>query len=308
MYDAGRLAATNRAVVVTVNYRLGLLGSLAHPALDGPGGERSTPATTACRTSRRHCAGYGPTPARSTKPGQRHAAGRVSRWLQHVRIASLAAAGLFQRAVIQSARCGTSWATSRQDGRRWPSRSPANSAAPPRPPSRTACAPSTSPPCSKSTRSTGSSHPTTPTTYGPRLTAGIPSITALAVYPSPSTQVRPSTCSAQAAANEPSSPPAAIPVSRKPKACSDMPIADPGPTACSTSTAKTALLAKLNTSTITEIVRNTGRDPGTVLHHVRQLTEAGLLEQAPAARWRSPTGARPRPGGGTCIRQPGRGR
>ncbi len=36
-YDASRLAALGKAVVVTINYRLGLLGWLANPALDAEG-------------------------------------------------------------------------------------------------------------------------------------------------------------------------------------------------------------------------------------------------------------------------------
>ncbi len=36
-YDAARLAARGKMVVVTINYRLNLFGFLAHPALDGEG-------------------------------------------------------------------------------------------------------------------------------------------------------------------------------------------------------------------------------------------------------------------------------
>lgn len=36
-YDASRLAAVGKTVVVTINYRLGLLGWLANPALDAEG-------------------------------------------------------------------------------------------------------------------------------------------------------------------------------------------------------------------------------------------------------------------------------
>ena len=37
LYRGGHLARTEDVVVVTINYRLGLLGFLAHPALDDPG-------------------------------------------------------------------------------------------------------------------------------------------------------------------------------------------------------------------------------------------------------------------------------
>src|SRR3712207_2896847 len=36
-YDPSKLAAHGKAVVVTLNYRLGVFGFLAHPALDGEG-------------------------------------------------------------------------------------------------------------------------------------------------------------------------------------------------------------------------------------------------------------------------------
>ena len=54
IYDARWLAGRGDIVVVTLNYRLGALGFLAHPAL-GPGGRRGQ--LRPARTSRRRCAG-----------------------------------------------------------------------------------------------------------------------------------------------------------------------------------------------------------------------------------------------------------
>ncbi|MBE1485366.1 carboxylesterase/lipase family protein [Plantactinospora soyae] len=118
MYDAGRLAAANHVVVVTINYRLGLLGSLAHPALDGPHGDVRSgdyglqDQQAALRWVRANAHAFGGDPANVTLFGE--SAGGYSTCAQ---LASPSAAGLVQRAVIQSAPCGVSWAMSRQDGR-----------------------------------------------------------------------------------------------------------------------------------------------------------------------------------------------
>lgn len=58
LYRPQRLAVQGDAVVVTVNYRLGIFGLFGHPAL---GGAPTSPSPT----NRRHCAGYGPTPRAS---------------------------------------------------------------------------------------------------------------------------------------------------------------------------------------------------------------------------------------------------
>lgn len=74
VYDASRLASRGDIVVVTVNYRLGTLGFLAHPALEAP----ARSATTASPTSRRRCGGCATTSPRSaaTRSGSRSRASR----------------------------------------------------------------------------------------------------------------------------------------------------------------------------------------------------------------------------------------
>jgi para-nitrobenzyl esterase len=118
MYDAGQLAAANKLVVVTINYRLGLLGSLAHPALDDADGTIRSGTyglqdqQAALRWVRDNAPAFGGDPHNITLAGE--SAGAYNTCAQ---LASPSAAGLFQRAVMQSAPCGQTWATSRQDGR-----------------------------------------------------------------------------------------------------------------------------------------------------------------------------------------------
>ncbi len=82
MYDARWLAARGDIVVVTLNYRLGALGFLAHPGAGAGGRGR---ATTGWPTSRPRCAGCATTsptsaaiPARSRSPANRPAACRCA--------------------------------------------------------------------------------------------------------------------------------------------------------------------------------------------------------------------------------------
>ncbi len=91
-------------VVVTVNYRLGALGYLALPALDGKSADKQSSGqygdldkTEALRWVRRNIGAFGGDPDRVTIAGQSAGAGSVC-WL----LASPAAKGLFQRAVVQS--------------------------------------------------------------------------------------------------------------------------------------------------------------------------------------------------------------
>ena len=81
IYDSRWLATRGDIVVVTLNYRLGALGFLAHPSLGPP----ATSATTGWPISRRRCAGCATTsrtsaatPTRSPSPVSRQAACRCA--------------------------------------------------------------------------------------------------------------------------------------------------------------------------------------------------------------------------------------
>jgi para-nitrobenzyl esterase len=100
-YDGTKLAADG-AVVVTINYRLGALGFLAHPALAfRPGGAAGNyglmDQQAALRWVQRNIARFGGDPRNVTIAGE--SAGGLSVLAQMV---SPGARGLFQRAVVQS--------------------------------------------------------------------------------------------------------------------------------------------------------------------------------------------------------------
>jgi para-nitrobenzyl esterase len=100
-YDGTKLAADG-TVVVTINYRLGVLGFLAHPALaSGPNGAAGNyglmDQQAALRWVQRNIARFGGNPHYVTIAGQ--SAGGLSVLAQMV---SPGARGLFQRAIVQS--------------------------------------------------------------------------------------------------------------------------------------------------------------------------------------------------------------
>ena len=100
-YDGSKLAADG-TVVVTINYRLGALGFLAHPALaarpGGPAGNYGLmDQQAALRWVQRNIARFGGDPHNVTIAGQ--SAGGLSVLAQLV---SPGARGLFQRAIVQS--------------------------------------------------------------------------------------------------------------------------------------------------------------------------------------------------------------
>ncbi|MFB7797601.1 carboxylesterase/lipase family protein [Isoptericola sp. NPDC056134] len=99
-YEAADLAAQG-AVVVTINYRLGLLGFLSHPALADRAGASGNyglmDQQAALRWVHRNIAGFGGDGGNVTIAGQ--SAGGLS---VAMHLASPGAKGLFQRAVIQS--------------------------------------------------------------------------------------------------------------------------------------------------------------------------------------------------------------
>jgi len=104
LYDAARLADTARAVVVSVNYRLGPLGFLAHPSLadrDGVVGNWAHhDLLAALRWTRDNVAGFGGDPTNVTIFGESAGAHNVC-----VLLASPLSAGLFHRAILQSGGC-----------------------------------------------------------------------------------------------------------------------------------------------------------------------------------------------------------
>ena len=135
-YDGTKLAADG-AVVVTINYRLGALGFLAHPALasrpGGPAGNYGLmDQQAALRWVQRNIGQFGGDPDNVTIAGE--SAGGLSVLAQMV---SSGARGLFQRAIVQSGTFALNQrplATAEAAGRR----SPRPSAARTRP--RRACA------------------------------------------------------------------------------------------------------------------------------------------------------------------------
>lgn len=100
-YDASRLAVRGRTVVVTINYRLGLLGWLANPALDAEGHPFANygllDQQLALKWVKRNIAAFGGDPGNVTLGGQ--SAGSVD---AEANVASPLAAGLFQRAIFES--------------------------------------------------------------------------------------------------------------------------------------------------------------------------------------------------------------
>jgi para-nitrobenzyl esterase len=105
-YDPTRLVGQG-VIVVTINYRLGALGFLAHPALSGESGASGDygwlDQQAALRWVKRNIAKFGGDPRDVTIFGQ--SAGGLS---VHAQLASPLAAGLFQRAIAQSGAYGLS--------------------------------------------------------------------------------------------------------------------------------------------------------------------------------------------------------
>lgn len=100
--DPRRLAAAGPMVVVTANYRLGMLGYLGLPGLDGSGDFGLLDQQAALRWVQRNVAAFGGDPAAVTLGGQSAGADSVC-----AQMSSPAAAGLFRQAIVQSGECGT---------------------------------------------------------------------------------------------------------------------------------------------------------------------------------------------------------
>jgi para-nitrobenzyl esterase len=111
-FGAARLAAQGGVVVVTINYRLGVFGFLAHPALDGARGQQRSgnfwleDQQAALRWVHRNAAAFGGDPGNVTLVGE--SAGAMSGCAHLVAPAS---AGLFRRMIMQSGPCAltTQW-------------------------------------------------------------------------------------------------------------------------------------------------------------------------------------------------------
>jgi len=99
-YDAHRMATRGDVVVVTVNYRLGALGFLAHNGLPGSGTFGLADQQAALRWVRAEIGAFGGDAHNVTLAGE--SAGGYSVCAQ---LASPAAAGLFDRAIIGSGPC-----------------------------------------------------------------------------------------------------------------------------------------------------------------------------------------------------------
>ena len=102
-YDATRLVEQGDVVVVTINYRLGALGFLAHPALTAESPDHASgnyglmDQQEALRWVRRNILFFGGDPSRVTIFGE--SAGGLS---VHSQLASPGSAGLFHRAIVES--------------------------------------------------------------------------------------------------------------------------------------------------------------------------------------------------------------
>ncbi|MEU4423411.1 carboxylesterase family protein [Actinoplanes sp. NPDC024001] len=107
LYGPGRLAAGG-AVVVSMNYRLGVTSFLTHPALPESGSLALDDQRAALRWVRDNIRAFGGDPGRVTIMGQSGGGFSVCGHL-----ASPASAGLFQRAIVQSAPCGETGHASR---------------------------------------------------------------------------------------------------------------------------------------------------------------------------------------------------
>ncbi|MET9877590.1 carboxylesterase family protein [Actinacidiphila glaucinigra] len=99
-YSAEQLAVRGDTVVVTVNYRLGIFGYFGHPALDSAPPFGLADQQAALRWVRANAERFGGDPDRVTLFGE--SAGALSICAH---LTSPAAAGLFQRAVLQSGSC-----------------------------------------------------------------------------------------------------------------------------------------------------------------------------------------------------------
>ena len=103
-YDARRLVERGDVVVVTINYRLGVFGFFGMPGLAGSGTFGLRDQQAALRWVRANIGAFGGDPHNVTIAGQ--SAGAISVCAQ---LTSPTAAGLFDKAVLQSGSCATEY-------------------------------------------------------------------------------------------------------------------------------------------------------------------------------------------------------
>ncbi len=120
VYDADALARENNVIVVTVNYRLGALGFFAHPALDAEDHVIANygllDQQQSLRWVRDNIAAFGGNPDNVTIFGE--SAGAIA---VYTHIVSPMAAGLFQKAIIESgATADETLQTAEDQGKTWP--------------------------------------------------------------------------------------------------------------------------------------------------------------------------------------------
>ncbi|MGH2616038.1 MAG: carboxylesterase family protein, partial [Thermomicrobiales bacterium] len=99
-FDARRLAVGGDVVVVTVNYQLGVFGFFGYPGLAGSGGFSLEDQQAALRWVQRNAAAFGGDPGNVTLFGESSGAMNTC-----AHLTSPSAAGLFQRAIVQSGSC-----------------------------------------------------------------------------------------------------------------------------------------------------------------------------------------------------------
>lgn len=104
LFDPVRWVERGDVVVVTVNFRLGAFGHFAHPGLPGSGTFGLRDQQAALAWVKRNAAAFGGDPGNVTLAGQ--SSGAMSSCAQ---LTSPLAAGLFDKAVLQSGGCDVNW-------------------------------------------------------------------------------------------------------------------------------------------------------------------------------------------------------
>ncbi|WP_242579099.1 carboxylesterase/lipase family protein [Amycolatopsis sp. 195334CR] len=108
-YGAQRMAERGDAVVVTINYRLGIFGFYGQHGLPGSGTFGLQDQQAALRWVQRNIRAFGGDPGNVTMAGE--SAGGMSTCAQ---LTSPLSAGLFHRAIMQSGSCDFNWADASQ--------------------------------------------------------------------------------------------------------------------------------------------------------------------------------------------------